>query len=140
MATAAKLLPITLARTMRADEPVPIHIPEPFLAMPSLDREWVWVSECDDKVIGCLIAVPCHGTALILCVHMLDDAPPIALRVLLHQFFADLRTRGVAGYVTWFDESSDTEMALRRITEKLGGVVVDRVGVGMSARIPREDM
>lgn len=138
MATATKLLPMTLTRRMREGDAIPTHLGESFLNMPRLDRDWIWLAEHDDHIVGCIIAAPCHGLALILRVKMSDDAPRTALLALLRKFFDDVRARGFIGYLSWFDESSDSESTLRTIAEKLGGLVIERPGVAVASWLPPE--
>lgn len=137
-AVATKAASVTTARFMRPDEPVPDSLNESLLFLRGVDRRWIWLAEHNEEIIGCLIAAPCHGIAMIIRVKMVEGAPRSALLILLRQFFADLRERSYEGFMSWYDESSEDEKALRDIAEKFNGIIVARPGVAIASRLPPE--
>jgi hypothetical protein len=90
----------------------------------TLDPEWVWLAHGQDgKIVGVLIAAPCHGLVFIWRVKMLPGAPHWALGRLFRQFIRDLRKRGCMGYLTFLDLTNrPAERALARIAFRAGAM------------------
>jgi hypothetical protein len=128
----------TTTRTLRHGERAPECLAEPLFLLADLDPDWVWIAEHNGAVVGTVVACGCHGIALILRVRMSENAPRTALLILLRRFFADLRERKCNGYMVWFDPTNESEKVLQVIAEKLGGIVVDRPGIGVASRLPAE--
>ena len=90
-----------------------------------LDPDWVWVSyDGSGRVVGMLIAAPCHGLAFLWRIKILPGAPRWTLGSLLRRFFRDMRKRGVLGYIAFLDANRPEEQALLRIAFKAGGMYV----------------
>lgn len=89
-----------------------------------LDMEWVWLAhDQEGKIVGILIAAPCHGLVFIWRVKMLKSAPYWALGRLLRRFIRDIRQRGCLGYITWLDVCNrPAEEALAKIAFRAGAL------------------
>lgn len=117
---------------------VPDGLLEGFLTLDTVDPNWIWFAMDQSGIIGALTAAPCHGVAMILRVKMDENAPRIALRILLRGFFHDMKERGYKGYMTWFSEDSEDEIILKRIAESNGGMVIRKLGVAVASWFPPE--
>ena len=126
-------------RNLRAGERLPEAFAEPLAHLPGLDGEWIWiVVDTGGTTLGMLAACCCHGLAMILRVKMLPAAPPTMLLRLLRGAFADFRSRGLIGYLSWYTESRIEEAVLRDIALRFGGLVVDTPTVGIASFLPPE--
>lgn len=87
--------------------------------MLDLDLDWVWAAyDREDRMVGLLIAAPCHGLAMIWRVRMLPSAAPTALLSMFRKFIKDIRRRGFLGYMVGLDLTRPEEQALARIAFK----------------------
>lgn len=88
-----------------------------------LDPDWVWVSyDKAERIVGILIAAPCHGIVLLWRVKMLPSAPIMALLRLFRSFIRDLRKRHCLGYIVMLDATRPDEQALARIAFRAGAL------------------
>ncbi len=96
-----------------------------------IDPDWVWCAYDDtDRVVGMLIAAPCHGLVFIWRVKMLPSAPPWAFGRLLRRFIRDIRRRKCLGYIALLDiVNQPAEQALSRIVFRAGGMGVSAATV-----------
>lgn len=87
----------------------------------SIDPEWVWLAEDGGKVVGILIAAPCHGMVFIWRVKMLPEASYWSLGKLFRNFIRDLRKRKCLGYIAFLDlVGQKNEQAIARIAARAG--------------------
>jgi hypothetical protein len=86
-----------------------------------LDPEWAWVAYEEDRIVGLLIAAPCHGMVFLWRIKMLPSAKPTALLHLLRRFIRDIRARGCLGYIAMLDMTRPLEQALARIAFRAQG-------------------
>lgn len=136
-----KLATAISARVMEPGECIPENLVDAFTKMPSLDLNWVWtVVDESGTTVGLIVAAPCHGVAMILRVKTVEGAPSSALIVLLRKFFADVRKRGLAGFMTFLDANTDTEKRLLVLSKKIGGKIIGMPVCAVGSPLPPEGM
>lgn len=133
-----ELLTQTSVRFLREGDRIPPELKVGFDLLGKLDREWIWVVEEAGSIRGVLVAAPCHGVAMIYRLALLPGTPVKHLILLLRTFLADLRNRGIEGYLTFLDPESKIQAKLQRVIERAGGKQVLAPHVVMAARLPRE--
>lgn len=104
-------------RNLRPGETLPARFEVGFDQLNQLDPEWVWVME-RGTIEGCLVASPCHGTAI---VWRLFCENRWWLLALLRRFAKDIRKRGCKGYMMLLDTSKPTQAKLARLVKHQGG-------------------
>lgn len=112
----------TIIRQMRCGD---ILLPEwecGFEQLGRIDPEWVWVAEKGGRLIGCIVASPAHGTAIVW--RVVSDGS--CLLPLLRTFYRDIRKRGCMGYMTIVDPRIKEQAKLQKVMERgKGGIVAD---------------
>lgn len=84
--------------------------------------EWIWVAERDGKAVAILITAPAHIMVILLRILSTPEAEGTDVRALLLHAFAEFKSRGYRGYVTWIDPTASPENAFIGIIEAIGGV------------------
>lgn len=110
----------TVIRQMHKGESLPASFELGFDQLGQVDEEWVWVAESGDRLVGCIMASPCHGTAIVWRVVSRDT---ITLLKLLRFFLKECKTRGLRGCMAMIDPQIDAQRKLKSIMVKTGGNV-----------------
>jgi hypothetical protein len=121
-------------RTLRADEPMPQHLNTGFEQM-AVMNDFVWVAEKEGKVIGMLLASPCHGLIFFVRLRAEKDAPPMTVPLLFRKCVNDCKERGFKGYFTYVDPSIETERRFIPICHRAGGVQITSLQVGLVGKL-----
>lgn len=112
-----------------------------FEQLGKIDPMWVWVAERFNQPLGALVASEAHGVAVIWRVVALGPDAATITRRLLHCFLADIRLRGLKGYLTMLNRAVPAQDKLARIIERAGGKEsATRDLVLMAGPIPREEI
>ena len=135
-----ELLTQTTVRVMRDYDRIPSELRAGFDLLGKLNTDWIWVAEQDGLIRGVLVAAPCHGVAMIYRLALMPGTPLSTLTALLRKFLADLRERGVVGYLTFLDPESKIQGKLKRIIERAKGKQIGGAHVVMAAPLPRENI
>lgn len=104
-------------RYLQPNETLPLDFDAGFDRLGQLDPSWVWIAERRGQMVGCIVASPCHGVALIWRVVSRGNC----LLPLLRQFMRDCHTRKLKGYITLLDGDVKEQRKLQRIIEHHGG-------------------
>ena len=117
-------------RTLRPDEPMPQHMNTGFEQMEVM-KDFVWIAEEDNKIVGSLLASPCHGLIFFVRLRVVDDASTMTVPLLFRHAIRDCTKRGFKGYFTYVDPSLDAERRFIPICQKAGGIQVTAIQVGL---------
>jgi hypothetical protein len=117
-------------RTLRTDEPMPQHLGTGYESMPVMN-DFVWVAEKGEKIIGILMAAPCHGCVFFVRLCAEKDAPPMTVPLLFRKCVRDCHARGFKGYFTYVDPTREAERKFIPICRKAGGLQIASVQVGL---------
>jgi hypothetical protein len=117
-------------RTLRNGEPMPTYLDTGFEKMPVMN-DFVWVAEESSRIIGILLASPCHGLIFFVRVRVEMNAPSMTLPLLFRHCVQDCNKRGFKGYFTYIDPSRESERSFIPICHKAGGLQVQSVQVGL---------
>lgn len=109
-------------RQMRPGESLPPSFELGFDQLGKLDPEWVWIADRLGTPVGCLVASPCHGVAIVWRLVSQDGR---CLWRLLHSFNRSLHGRGYVGYMTMLDPEIPMQVRLQRLITRSGGRVAD---------------
>lgn len=121
-------------RTLREDEAMPQHLGTGFEAMPVM-KAFCWVAEEPEKIIGMLMAAPCHGLIFFVRLRILKGSPAITAHLLFRTALNDCKKRGFKGYFTYIDEASAIERSFIPICERAGGFRVSATQIGLVGSI-----
>ena|SRR5208283_1337761 len=108
-----------IVRLLQEPESLPESFEAGFDQLGQLDPQWVWVAERRGQIVGCIVASPCHGVALIWRLYSKTGAD--CLLPMCRRFMADCRKRGVKGYMTFVDLNIPAQSKLQRLLKRLGG-------------------
>lgn len=125
-------------RLIYTGERLPASFELGFDHLHQIDPNWCWIVERNGHIEGCLLASPCHGTAMIWRLCTTPGAPLSSLTKLLRAFLADCRRRGLRGYITLVDEAIDGQAKLKKIMERAGAKQAATGWTLMASPIPRE--
>ena len=89
-----------------------------------IDPDWVWVVHEEERIVGMLIAAPCHGIVMIWRIKMAKSASPTSLLRLFRTFIKDIRRRRCLGYMAMVDVTRPEEQALMRIAFRAKGLLM----------------
>lgn len=103
--------------------------------MLSPDPDWQWLAEHEGKVVGQLIGVNAHGLFLMLRMVVLDSAPNITTRMLLHAALEESHDKGCLGYTTFLTDGAPQEVKLMRIVLRSGGYLMPNSGAWAVGRM-----
>ena len=115
------LTPKDCVRNLDFGETIPSHMDAGFDLLGKLDREWIWVLESAGEIKGVLVASNFHGLAFLWRLKVLPGVDNFGALKLLKRFRRDCKKRGVKGYITLADLSTDTGRRLKAIVERCGG-------------------
>lgn len=111
----------TKVRTLNDGEDYPDSLAMGFFG-PSLQRDWCWLAENDHEALGGLMCSPMHGALLMLRVSVRNGAPRTTLRALLRTAVKVSKKRGLNGYVSLLDPTTEVGRSLFGIVRNVGGV------------------
>lgn len=117
-------------RTLREEEDFPAHLETGFENMPVM-KSFCWVAEHDGRIIGILMAAPCHGLVFLVRVKIKDKAPIATASLLFRKCVRDCNERGFKGYLTYIDPQRESERRMIPICRKAGGFQIQDVQVGL---------
>jgi hypothetical protein len=121
-------------RTLKPNEAMPQHLGTGFEQMVVMN-DFVWVAEKGGKIIGILMAAPCHGVIFFVRLRTEKDAPPMAVTLLFRKCVRDCQERGFKGYFTYVDPSIEAERKFIPICRKAGGAQITSLQVGLVGRL-----
>ncbi len=121
---------VITVRTLKPGEAMPQHLETGFEQMPVMN-DFVWVAEKGRKIIGILMAAPCHGIIFLVRLRTEKDAPAMTVGLLFRQCVKDWRERGFKGYFTYVDPNRETERRFIPICRRVGGIQIASVQVGL---------
>lgn len=117
-------------RTLAAGEAMPQHLGTGFEKM-AVMNDFVWVAELDGKIIGILMAAPCHGCIFFVRLRAETSAPPMTVPLLFRTCVRECHERGFKGYFTYVDPGRVVERRFIPICRKAGGIQIESVQVGL---------
>jgi hypothetical protein len=109
---------------------MPQHLGTGFEQMPVM-KDFVWIAEEDGKVIGMLMASPCHGLVFLARLRIEKYAPASTVTCLFRKCIKDCLDRGFKGYFTFIDPSREIERRMLPICVKAGGMQIQDLQVGL---------
>lgn len=115
------LTPHDHVRNLRPGEVIPEGLDAGFDLLGALDHRWIWVFESGAEIKGVLVASDCHGCAFIWRLAISPGMPEFSVVKLLRRFLKDIRMRGMKGYLTIADRSSETQDRLANVIIHAGG-------------------
>ncbi|SRR5713226_6799215 len=118
---------------------MPQHLDTGFENMPVMN-DFVWVAEQDGKVIGTLMASPCHGLIFLARLRVDKSAPISTVTFLFRKCIKDCLDRGFKGYFTFIDPSREIERRMLPICVKAGGLQIQAVQVGLVGSLEQAAM
>jgi hypothetical protein len=121
-------------RTLREDEDFPSHLDTGFEQMEVM-KSFCWVAENEGKIVGILMAAPCHGIVFLVRLRVEKTAPVSATSLLFRKCVRDCHKRGLKGYFTFVDPSREAERRMISICHRAKGYQVPSVQVGLVGRI-----
>lgn len=121
-------------RTLRPKEGMPQHMNTGFEQLPVMN-EFVWVAEKEGKVIGMLMASPCHGLIFFVRLRTEKKAPAMTVPLLFRKCVKDCLERGFLGYFTFVDPSLDAERRFIPICHRAGGTQITSLQVGLVGKL-----
>ena len=130
--------PHAVVRLLRDGDVLPSAFDVGFDKLNAIDPNWCWIVERNSVLEGCLLASPCHGTAVIWRLAMIPGTSASSLLKLLRTFMRDMRRRGISGYITFVDENEPTQRKLKSLMERIGAKVGAKNWTLMASPIPRE--
>lgn len=115
---------MTKIRTLREGEAMPQHLDTGFESLPVMNS-FVWVAENKGRIVGILMAAPCHGMIFVVRLRVETGAPSTTVHLLFKHCAIDAEKMGFKGYFTFVDPQREQEAALIPICERGGGVSVE---------------
>src|SRR5712691_8376859 len=104
-------------RTLKPDEAMPQHLATGFERMPVM-KDFVWIAEEEGKVVGMLLASPCHGLVFLARLRVEENAPSSVVTAMFRKCIKDCLDRGFTGYFTFIDPTRGLERKLIPICQK----------------------
>ena len=121
-------------RTLREEEDFPIHLDTGFENMPVM-KSFCWVVEKDGRIVGILMAAPCHGLVFLVRLRVDKRAPVSTTSLLFRKCIKDCMERGLKGYFTFIDPALDFERRMISICHRAHGFQIPSLQVGLVGRI-----
>ena len=113
---------------------MPQHLGTGFEAMPVM-KSFCWIAEHEGRIVGMLMAAPCHGLVYIARVSVEEPAPAMTALLLFRNSLKDCRQMGFVGYFTHIDPSRETERGLIPICRKAKGLQIAMIQVPLAGSI-----
>lgn len=121
---------VVRVRTLAPGEAMPQHLSTGFEHM-AVMNDFVWVAEKDKKIVGILLAAPCHGLIFFVRVRTVEDAPHVTAHLLFRNCVRDSLARGFQGFFTYIDPSLKAERHFISIVLRAGGIKIESPQVGL---------
>lgn len=121
-------------RTLREDEAMPQHLGTGYEQMPIM-KSFCWVAEQEGKIIGVLLAAPCHGIVYLIRLCVEKGAPVITAGLLFRKCLRECKEAGFVGYFAHIDPSRETERELIAICRKAKGIQIGMMQVPLVGSI-----
>lgn len=121
-------------RTLREDESFPQHLGTGFEGMPVM-KSFCWVAEHEGRIVGMLMAAPCHGLIYIVRLRVEKEAPAMVTGLLFRKFLKDSKQMGFVGYFTHVDPSRESERQMIPICRKAKGIQVPMMQIPLAGSI-----
>lgn len=113
---------------------MPQHLNTGFEQM-AVMNDFVWVAEQDGKIVGALMAAPCHGLIFFVRVRAEKGASSMVVPLLFRKCVKDCKERGFVGYFTFIDPSLEAERKFIPICQKAGGTQIMSLQVGLVGKL-----
>ncbi len=123
-------------RTLREGEAMPQHLGTGYETMPVMNS-FVWVAEKDEKIIGILMAAPCHGLLFLVRLRIEKGSPGAIAHLLFRHCIRDAQAMGFQGYFSYINPELPSESALIPICERAGGIQVTALQVPLVGSIEK---
>jgi len=121
-------------RTLREDETFPQHLGTGFESMPVM-KSYCWIAEHEGRIVGILMAAPCHGLVYIVRLRVEEMAPTITAALLFRNFIRDVKQMGFVGYFTHVDPSRESERSMIPICRKAKGLQIAMMQIPLAGSI-----
>lgn len=127
---------VITVRTLKVNEAMPKHLGSGFEQMQVM-KGYVWVAEKNGKIVGLLMATPCHGLIFVVRLRVEKTAPPMTVWLLFRKCVRDCKERGFEWYFTYLDTNLDAERKLAAICQKTGGMRMMSMPIGIVGRLEK---
>jgi len=122
-------------RTLREGEPFPQHLATGFEGM-AVMNSFCWVAERNDRIIGILMAAPCHGLVFIVRIRA-EEGNPMAVPMLFRNCMRDCKELGFVAYFSYIDPQRELEASMIPICTRAGGIQVTQLQVPLVGSIEK---
>ena len=126
---------MTKIRTLREGEAMPQHLDTGFESLPVMNS-FVWVAENKGRIVGILMAAPCHGL-IFLARLRIEGGNPSAAHLLFRHCMRDCKDMGFVGYFSYIDPQRESEAAMIPICTRAGGIQVTVLQVPLVGSIEK---
>lgn len=113
---------------------MPQHLGTGYEQMPVIN-DFVWIAEQTGKVIGILMAAPCHGVLFLVRARVEKDAPKITISLLFRKCMRDAVDRGFKGFFTFIDPTIETERRFIPICQLAGGIQIPTLQIALVGKL-----
>lgn len=121
-------------RTLREEEPFPQHLATGFENMPVM-KSFCWVAEKEGRIIGILMAAPCHGLIFLVRLCIEEGANPSVAHLLFRHCMRDCEKLGFTGYFSYVSHLSEVERSLIRLCRKAKGIQIPLLQIPLAGSI-----
>jgi hypothetical protein len=121
-------------RTLREGEPMPQHLGTGYETMPVMNS-FIWVAEKEGRIIGILMAAPCHGLILLMRLCIEEGSNHSVAHLLFRHCMRDSEKMGFRGYFSYVSTETETERSLIAICRKAHGLQVPQLHVPLVGSI-----
>lgn len=125
---------LTHVRTLQVGEALPTELDVGF-EHAHLEPRWVWVYEDEGRIVGCVVAAPCHGIVHLLVVRATAEAPKDWLLITLRQAIVDVKERGYTGVMVFIEVGRPIDLKLAKLAERFGLKAINRIGFWCAGRL-----
>jgi hypothetical protein len=121
---------VITVRTLRPNEAMPQHLNTGFEQMPVMN-DFVWIAEKQEKIIGMLVASPCHGLVFFVHVRTEKGTSTMTIPLLFRKCVKDCMERGFKGYFGFLDPRVKADREFILVCRKAGGtqIVSEHFGI-----------
>jgi hypothetical protein len=123
-------------RTLREGEQMPQNLGTGYESMPVMNS-FVWVAEEEEKIIGILMAAPCHGLIFLMRLRVLEGSNPMVALLLFRHCMKDSKEMGFRGYFSYINPQIEADAKMIPICTGAGGMQITQMQVPLCGSVEK---
>jgi hypothetical protein len=100
-------------------------------------NSFCWVAERGGRIVGILMAAPCHGLIFLVRMSIEDSAPKATALLLFRAWIKDSLAMGFKAYFTYINPQGEVERSMIPMCERGGGFQIQEGHIPLAGSLEK---